>query len=106
MKLRYSPEARNDISSLHSYIAKDLKNPIAAKNVVSRLLNSCSMLKDHPYIGADLSAMTGRDTDLRYIISGNHFVFYRVEETYISVTRILDGRTNYMQVLFRHETTD
>ena len=53
-------------------------------------------------MGTTLAEKVGRETDLRYLISGKHIVFYRVEDDAVSVIRILDGRTNYMRVLF-HE---
>ena len=43
---------------------------------------------------------TGRDTDLRFLVCNNHLAFYRIDGNYISIIRILDGRTNYMKVLF------
>ena len=100
MFLRYTPEARNDLRELKSYIATALKNPIAAKSVTNRIVSACSILKEQPYSGADLAAKTGRDTDLRYLICDKHIAFYRVEENCVSIVRILDGRTNYMRVLF------
>ncbi len=103
MVLRYSPAAREDIVQLKHYIAHTLKNPIAAKNVTNRIIKACSILKDQPQCGADLAAKAGRDTDLRYLVCGEHITFYWVEENYVSVIRILDGRTNYLRVLFDTE---
>ena len=51
-------------------------------------------------LGMRLSAKTGRETDLRYIICEKYLVFYRVDETTISVIRILDGRMDYLRILF------
>lgn len=50
-------------------------------------------------MGVELSEKTNRDTDLRYIISGKHLIFYRVEKDYISIVRILDSRTNYIRAV-------
>ncbi len=36
-------------------------------------------------------------------IGMEHIDLYRVEENYVSVIRILDGRTNYLRVLFDAE---
>lgn len=103
MKLRYTPEARADVREMLEYIRETLKNPLAANRIAARLLESCSRLKDQPLMGATLAEKVGRETDLRYLISGKqHIVFYRVEDDAVSVIRILDGRTNYMRVLF-HE---
>ena len=100
MIIRYSPEALEDLRLVKEYISENLQNPIASNRIINTIVKSCSNLKYQPKIGAELSTKTGRDTDLRYIISGKYFASYRIEEEYVSVIRILDGRTNYMQILF------
>lgn len=47
-----------------------------------------------------MTAKTERETDLRYLICGKYIIFYRIGEDVISVIRILDGRTDYMRILF------
>ena len=100
MMLRYTPEARNDIRNIHSAIADTLQNPSAAKRVIGAILRDCAKLKQFPRLGMSLAAKTGRETDLHYLISGNYLVFYRMNADFISVTRILDGRTNYLRHIF------
>lgn len=103
MILRYSPEALEDLKQIKDYISENLHNPTAANRVVSTIAKSCSNLKEYPKMGLRLSEKTGRDTDLLYIITGKYFAFYRIEKHYISVIRVLDGRTNYLQILFNSE---
>lgn len=100
MRLRYSPEAREDLRNLRQYIAVELCNPSAADSVVESILRSCSVLKAQPDMGVSLSEKIGRDTKIQYIISGKHLAFYLVEEECVSIIRILDSRTNYMQKIF------
>ena len=52
-------------------------------------------------MGIALAEKVERETDLRYLISGKHIIFYQVGENAVSVIRILDGRTNYMRILFQ-----
>lgn len=99
MKLRYTPQARIDLQELRQYISVDLCNPSAANHVIANILQSCSNLKNQPLMGIYLKDKIERDTDLQYIISGKHLVFYRIENEYISIIRILDSRTNYLKVL-------
>ena len=100
MKLRYSPAAREDLRELHGYIARELQNPAAADRTVLSVLESCSCLKEQPLMGPELSRRIGRTTDLRYLICGKRIAFYRIEHDVISVLRILDGRTDYLRILF------
>ena len=52
-------------------------------------------------MGMSLDAKTGVDTDLRYLVCEQHLTMYRVEGDLVLIARILDGRTDYMRVLFK-----
>lgn len=99
MKLRYSPEARADLRELRRYIVKVLGNPTAAERIAGNVIRDCSALKQFPKLGMRLSEKTGESTDLRFLISGNYIAFYRIADGCISVSRILDGRSNYLRIL-------
>ena len=103
MRLRYTPAARADLRAMRDYITHTLKNPSAAQRLTAKIVESCARLKDQPRMGAALSEKAGRDTDLRYLICGDQIAFYRVEEgkQTVSIIRILDGRTDYMRVIFQ-----
>ena len=60
------------------------------------------MLADTPYMGTPLCSKYDVDTDLRFLVVAKHLVFYRVEEAEKSVvvTRVLDGRRDYLALLF------
>lgn len=103
MRLRYTPKSRQDLLELKEYISTELCNPSAAEHIVSGILKSCAKLKEQPGMGLRLAQKTGRDTELLYIITGKHLVFYRIEKNDISVIRILDSRTDYLKVLFGEE---
>ena len=100
MRLQYTPQAIDDLKEIQSYIRHDLKNPQAAARISKRILDTCSILKDHPHAGTMLQSKIDRETDFRYIISGNYLAFYRVDDDLVSVVRILDGRQDYLKLLF------
>lgn len=100
MNVRYTPEARRDLREIKQYICENLCNPSAAESVTQKIVRSCGMLKTQPGMGIRLSAKTGRNTDLRYIIAGKYIIFYREEKACVSVIRILDTRTDYMKKVF------
>ena len=59
------------------------------------------LLADNPYMGAALAGKYPVETDLRFLIVSKHLVFYRVvDDKHIEVTRVLDGRQNYLSILF------
>ncbi len=100
MKIRYTPSAQADLREIRVYISDVLNNPTAAKNVTDKIIRSCHLLGGQPNVGASLQSKTGRETSLRFLVCGNHIVFYKADDGCISVVRILDGRTDYMKYLF------
>lgn len=101
MKLKYTPEAIADLQNTKAYISNVLHNPKAAKRITKQILDMCGSLKEHPNLGMSLNVKTDIDTDLKYLLCENHLAFYRIEDDWVMVVRILDGRTDYMRVIFK-----
>ena len=101
MKIVYSPQAREDLREIKQYISEELANPTAAARITNKVIKDCSNLKSNPLLGAELKNKFDVDTDMRYLISANYIAFYRIIDNDICVIRIRDGRTNYLQLLFR-----
>ena len=99
-KLLISPEARKDLEGIKTYISEELENPIAAVNVVSRIIKSLKNLKDTPGIGRPLATKVSFETDYRFLVCGNYLTFYRYEDKTVYVDRILYGRREYVRILF------
>lgn len=104
MMLRYSPQAGTDINNIYEYIAIELSSPSAAIKITREIIKKCSNLKDFPELGMKLSDRIGRETDLRYLVLGRYIAVYRIEESFISIIRILDVRMDYMHIIFENET--
>lgn len=100
MKLRYTPEAIDDLRKIMGYIKDVLKNPSAAKRIGTTILDSCSILKSQPKAGYSVKAKVGLETDLRVLICEKYLIFYRIEKQVVSIARIFDGRQDYLQLLF------
>lgn len=100
MKLKYTPEAIADLQGIKYYISKVLHNTKAANRITKSILDLCGNLKEYPLLGASLRGKVDMDTDLRYLICENYIALYRVEKDMILVARILDGRTDYMRIIF------
>ena len=78
--LHLAIEAQNDLRDIKTYITEDLENPQAALAIVRRITKSIRMLREHAYIGAPLYRVNGQD---------------------VYVDRVLYGRRDYLNVLFR-----
>ena len=100
MKISYTPAAPADLREINTYISEELKNPIAAKNIVSKIIGNISNLSPFPEMGFSLSERIDRETEYRCLICENHIVFYLVKPSGVIIERILDARTDYMQIIF------
>ena len=102
-KLRINPLATEDLIEIKNYITRELENSTAAINVVRKIIDSYEKLKEFPMMGADLSVKVNIKTDFRYLVSGNYIVFYRVDDEYVSIYRILYAGRDYLRILFPNE---
>lgn len=101
MKIRYKRAALRDIQQKQEYITSVLKNRPAAEKLTVSILRAVSLLADNPRMGVPLNGKFDVDSDLRFLIVSKQLVFYRIEdETLVSVVRVLDGRQDYMSILF------
>ena len=100
MKIRVTPAAFKDLKEIKNYIENELSNPIAARNIVNRIIRDYSCLEISPYMGPSLSTKVPFNTDYRYIVSGNYLIFYKVDDELVSIYRILYGRRDYMKIIF------
>ena len=101
MKVLFKKTALDDIQATERYISETLGNGVAAKKLNQRVFDALMLLEDNPYMGTELRRKFGVETDLRFLVVAKQLVFYRVvEDDHIEVTRVLDGRQDYVGLLF------
>ena len=91
MRINYTPEARDDLKAIRSYIAEHNFN--AADRVIFRILQSIAYLETFPLMGRP-----GRVEETRELILPGlpYFAVYRVaDESEIDVIAIVHGRRAY-----------
>ena len=99
MKFRYTPAAICDLEEIEAYIRDTLQNPDAAVNIITSIAADCAQIKDQSHLGPELHQKLHREVEGHYLISGKYIVIYEIDEA-ISIQRVLDTRTDYMQILF------
>ena len=101
MKVLFKKTALDDMQATERYISETLGNGAAAKKLTRRVYDAIMLLADNPYMGTELSRKFAVETDLRFWVVTKQLVFYRVvEDDHTEVTRVLDGRQDYMALLF------
>ena len=99
-ELHISPEAKDDLQGIKEYIKTELENSVAAVNTVSKIIKSIRGLKDFPDIGTPLSSIVDIPNNYRFLVCGSYLAFYRHEDDYVYVVRVLYGKRDYMKILF------
>ena len=54
-------------------------------------------VKEQSEMGLSLEKKVKRETDIRYLVSDNHLIFYRTNQDRIKIIRILDRWTDYIR---------
>lgn len=101
MTLKISPMALQDLKDIREYISVKLCNPTAAERTVRKIISSYSQLTDSPFIGSSLNTKINIATPYRYLVSGNYLVFYKINDDFIEIIRIIYGRRDYIKILFK-----
>ena len=85
-----------------SYKRAAVKDMEATRDYIAGRLKAISLLMDNPYMGAALAEKFEITTDVRYFVVSKQLIFYHVNEenNAIEILRVLDGRTDYLSVLF------
>ncbi len=99
MKLRLLLAAEQDIEKLFLYIQDDLANPVAARNIVQKILQRMQQLTSFPELGASMITIDTRLKAYRYLIVDNYLIVYRYNEDAIYVIRVLYARSDYVRIL-------
>jgi toxin ParE1/3/4 len=81
-----SNQARQDLIAIWDYIADD--NPSAADRLLDTLEERMQRLADHPFLGPPRPDISH---DLRYLVSGNYLILYRVLGDVVEIVRVLHG---------------
>jgi len=100
MRLQITPSARNDLKELRAYIADELFSPSSAVKIVAGITRRLRSLVGFPAMGAPLSSIVDIETDYRFLVCGNYTAFYRYDEKFVYVIRVLYSRRDFMKILF------
>lgn len=100
MRIIYKAAARKDIEQTRDYIRDELKNPTAAQKFVTNVLRAGSLLLENPEMGTLLSSKYDVPFETRFLVVQKHLFFYDIEGETILVIRVIDGRRDYLALLF------
>lgn len=85
-KLIISPSARQDLSDIFDYIARD--KPLAAANWIDAIEEKCELIASVQELGEHRPEY---GTDIRSSVAGRYVIFYRPINDGIEVVRVIAG---------------
>ena len=97
--LRYSPLFHDDLDKIIDYIALELKNIAAAKQLINDIEAAIKQQQAHPLQYATYKSINKRRNPYRRIIVGNFLIFYVVIDDAMIIRRILYGRRDIRKIL-------
>ena len=99
LEIRFSPKAVTDLDEIKRYISSDLCNPQAATDLLSLIFQKIQTLATLPQIGAKVKTDLPSLKIYRFIPCKNYLVFYRQEEKFVSIIRVLYAKRDYLRLL-------
>jgi toxin ParE1/3/4 len=106
LKIQFTPQAVADLGEIKRYVSCDLFNPQAATDLLSLIFEKIRPLATLPQTGARLRTDIPSLKIYRFIPCKNYLVFYRTEEKFVSIIRILYARKDYLGLLESDMTCD
>ena len=97
--LRYTPQAVRDMDSVWEDVYDASQSPDIADKYIKDFAEVIAGKKQFPKSGTPLR-YKGLFTGFYYVIFKKYMAFYRIEDNYVEVARVLYGRRDYMQILF------
>ncbi|MCH8827727.1 MAG: type II toxin-antitoxin system RelE/ParE family toxin [Chloroflexi bacterium] len=82
----FSPEAQQDLTQIHDYIAQD--SPDAALRLIVSLEQHCQTIAENPMIGQSRPELLHA---LRSFAAGSYIIFYRPTDDGIYILRVIHG---------------
>jgi plasmid stabilization system protein ParE len=97
--------AHRDIAAIKDFIAKD--RPDTANRIAKDILSNIQSLATNPRLGID-GTKFGAGTDLLCLIVApyTYMIFYRLKGERPTVSRVLDGRRDYLKILKLKKPSD
>lgn len=85
--------ARDDLKSIYEYIAFDLLSPDAASSLIKGILATSKGLNSFPNRNPLFHEEPWKSTEVRFVPYKNYIIFYKVDDTYktVTVARIMFG---------------
>jgi len=98
MKIVITPEAHNDIAAIREFISQD--NARMGDKVAIEIYDNMERLEQFPKSGKELSVITSRKTDLRYITTYDYATIYRMDKNIVYIIAVIHTSRSFNKLEF------
>ena len=98
-KVDITPEAYDDLKGLKERLDESF-GVKKEKEILKAIFMDMKRLARYPQTDIKLFERLGIVTDYKCMYSHKNYVFYRIEDEYIKIIRILDEKRDFLYVLF------
>ena len=102
-EIKVTPQAAEDLLEIKCYIENELQNPIAAENTILKIIETYESLSDFPDLGIPVERYVSFPTDYRFVLANNYSIFYKVEDTFVKIIRIIYSKRDFVRILFEEK---
>ena len=109
-KVFITPKAYNDLEDLKEYLDIEFGVNIE-KKILENIFRDLKRLEKYPETDIKLFERFGIITDYKCLYTQRNYAFYRIEDDYIRIIRIIDERRDFIYMLFgihteTHDSSD
>lgn len=97
MKIKYTPDAQFDLLDIKQYIFIDLENPEAAKKLLIKIGDRIIKNSSSPETGIKLENKIGRESNYRFWVIENYYVFYQWIKDEIIILGVIYKKRDYLK---------
>jgi addiction module RelE/StbE family toxin len=98
-ELRYSPLFYEDLHKITDYLSFELKNEIAARELLNNTEAAIKKRLSNPLSVAPYQSVASRPYPYRRLLVGNYLIFYVVINNAMIIRRMLYGRRDLDRIL-------
>lgn len=100
MIIYYAPKALDDLQNVKLSVIETFYDEELADEVVKDILASIRKLEIFPYAGPELEIGGSTQNGYRYLFCRKNYVFYRVEDEYVHIIRVLNEKQEFIRILY------
>lgn len=99
-KIYFAPNALKDLEEIREYYIVELEAPTQGNDKLSKILANIDNLETFPQMGIELSTKVSVPNNYRVLTIEAYLVFYRIEKFNVYIDRIINGKREYVRILF------